>query len=340
MHKIVFPVALALSAATVSAGEAYHLTEQIPAESKYWDYSSIDSNRGVFYLGRSGGVLALNLKTKQLNERLFPGGVIHAVTPVTSHLIVASDGPKNVLIVFDADARAIRTTVKVGWHPDAVAFDQGTNTVATINKGSQDLSLVDTTNWQVRASVKLPGNPEFAVSDGHGLLYVNIADQDRIAIVDLRSKQLIGGNKLQGCHGPTGIGYDKELSMVISVCENGVAKFMSAPSLIEVASLAVGRGADAVLLDEGRGLVFIPAGDDGTLSVISVHSVQDIRLLQTLKTEVSAGSGAVDLVSGKVYLPAGRQIRVPAPPGQWQPAKVAKDSFHILVISPISSSTN
>jgi DNA-binding beta-propeller fold protein YncE len=327
-------LAAAWASGNVRALDRYHVESTIPAQSKYWDYSSINADRRELYLGRLGGVLAVNLDTHAVTETLFPGELIHAVLSINGHLLVAADGPKNELKVFDVSTNAMRATVAVGGHPDAIAVDARTKTVVTVNKESQDLTLVDTDTWTVRATIKLPGDPEFAVTDDHGRLYVNLADKGRIAAVDLETRRIVGNHKLQGCRDPSGIAFHRQFALVISVCGNGLVKFLSAPMLQEVASVAVGRGADAVLLDEARTKVFIPAGDDGTLSVLSLRSATEVVLEDTLKTEKGAASGAVDAASGRVYLPTGRRLREPATAGGWRPPHIAQGSFHILVIAP------
>ena len=157
-------IALFLPAAFAGGGawafDQYRIENTIPAQSKYWDYSSIDSDRGQLYVGRSGGVMAVDLKTLVVTETLFPGELIHAVLPIEGHILVAADGAKNELKVFDVAANVMRATVAVGRHPDAIAFDADSRTVISVNKESQDLTLVDVETWTVGATIKLPGDPE------------------------------------------------------------------------------------------------------------------------------------------------------------------------------------
>lgn len=332
---VTFIAVSAIAASSVYASDKYHIEKRIPAQSIYWDYSSIDSDRAQLYVGRKGGVLAVDLKDNSVTENLFSGELFHAVTAIGEKYIVAADGPKNELKVYDASAKQIVATVKVGGHPDAIAFDRRTNTVVTVNKESRDLTLVDISTWKATATIKLSGDPEFAVSNDDGTLYVNIADKGEIDVVDLGTRRITGTRLLRGCREPSGIAYEKKFRLVVSVCGNGLAKFLTAPALREVASLAVGRGADAVLVDEVRSRVFIPAGDDGTLTVIAIRALNDIATVGALKTEAGAASGAVDGISGRVYLPAGRRLPADAEAsGGWQPPTIAPGSFHILVIAP------
>jgi len=71
----------------------------------------------------------------------------------------------------------------------------------------------------------------------------------------------------------------------MSVCENGVVKFIRAGSAQEVSTLQVGKGADAILFDSYRQRAFVPSAAAGTLSVIAIRSATDISVVQTVSTQ-------------------------------------------------------
>jgi hypothetical protein len=98
-----------------------------------------------------------------------------------------------------------------------------------------------------------------------------------------------------------------------------------------VASIAVGRGADAVMFDSVRRRAFVAGGEDGTLSVIAVRGSGDIALVQTLSTQPGTRLGAVDTGSGRVYLPSAK-FGPPKPPIPY-PTVVA-GTFEFLVAAP------
>jgi hypothetical protein len=310
----------------------YRVLGRIPASAKYWDYSSIDSHRNRLYVGREGGVLSVDLGSRSVTETLFSGTLIHAVVPIDSNTVIATDGAKSELKVFDATANRLLPSVGVGGHPDAVAFDRTQKLVITVNKESRDLTLVDSTAWKVVGTVKLDGDPEFATTNDHGRLFVNLTDLHRLSVVDLRDRKVVASVNLSHCQEPSGIAYDQKFELILSVCGNGVLKAVNATTLKEVASLGVGRGADAVILDESRDRLYVPAGDDALLNIIAV-TASGLSSIATVKTEPDAASGAVDPASGLVYLPVGRRERSSgAAKGEWHPPPTVPGSFHILVV--------
>jgi DNA-binding beta-propeller fold protein YncE len=324
-------------AQALSADQPYAIVQRIPAAALYWDYGSIDLDRGRLYVGRIGGVLSLDLATSQVTEKLFGGTLVHGAIAIEGrHLVVASDGGASELIVYDSQAGKVLSRVKVGGHPDSVAYDRDSNTVVTVNKETQDLTFVDAATWTVKGTVPLGGDPEFAASDGHGTLYVNIADKAQVVAVTIATRQIIRREALRGCKEPSGMAFDVQNKLVISVCGNGIAKFVLADTFKEVASIKVGRGADAVILDARRHLAFIPSGNDGTLSIIAIRSSSDIAQIAVVTTEKGARSGAVDPNSGRIYLPAGRMVREEhEQTGGWHPPAVMQESFKILVVAPV-----
>ena len=108
---------------------------------------------------------------------------------------------------------------------------------------------------------------------------------------------------MEGCEGATGLAYDAPNDMIVSVCANGLAKFLDATQGTELASLNVGKGADGVIYDPGRKTIFIPGGDDGKLSIIRFTDRHDIKLIQTIAIPLGTRLGAIDVNTGKVYLP-------------------------------------
>jgi hypothetical protein len=97
------------------------------------------------------------------------------------------------------------------------------------------------------------------------------------------------------------------------------------------ASIAVGRGADAVMFDSVRRRAFVAGADDGTLSVIAVRGGGNIALIQTLRTQAGTRLGAVDVDSGRVYLPSAK-FGPPKPPIPYP--TVLPGSFEFLVAAP------
>ena len=179
---------------------------------------------------------------------------------------------------------------------------------------------------------------------GDGRLFVNERAAHSVAFVDIKRRRVVKTVTLEGCEEPTGIAYDGADELVISVCSNGALKFISASNGKVVITVPVGPGADGLMYDPVRHVVLSPSGAEGTLSIVSVRGMSDIKLVQTLKTEVGSRVGVLDPVSGKVYLPAAT-IRAPGtsryscPEGSVIPGVVPR-TFHFLVVAPIGQTSN
>jgi hypothetical protein len=140
--------------------------------------------------------------------------------------------------------------------------------------------------------------------------------------------------KLAGCEEPTGLAYVADAKLLISSCGNGVAKFTHADTGKDVASVAIGRGPDAVIYDPARELAFIPCGRDGVLEVISLADLAHIAVVQHVQTEAGSRTGTLDPATGRVYLMASKPDPAAAPPPGGRGAPRLAGSWEVLVVGP------
>jgi DNA-binding beta-propeller fold protein YncE len=316
-------------ASTATEHGSYTIAERISGPGGGWDYAMIDSASRQLYLGRDEGVLAMNLDTKKITPVLAAGEGVHSGLPVPGHILVVTNGDSNKITLFAADSGKLTGTVPAGEMPDAAVFEPKSGLVAVINHKGGSVTLVDTKAPSVVATVTVGGELEFAAAAGDGRLFVNVADRGEIAVIDVPAHKLVKSLKMNGCSDPSGLAYDIASDLLISVCGNGVTKFLHAADGKAVAALKTGAGSDGVILDSDRKVVFVPAGRDGTLAVISLAGGKP-TLIQSLKTQKSARLGAVDAKTGNVYLPAGK-LGPPVPPNPWP--TVLPGTFEFLVVA-------
>lgn len=338
----IFPIS-AVSATYATCGP-YAIVGSIPARSSLWDYASINPATQRLYLS-SAGVMALDLQTRKVVQQLVPGEMTHGVIPVGPGLAAVADATNNAVVIFSGTTGKIigrvetgKPPTREGWHnPDALVFLPRTGLLIAVNGDSGTLVLVDIRTLHVVDTIAVGGKLEFAAADGAGKVFVNIETRNAIGVVDLRRHKLVKRVALAGCEDPTGLAYDKADALVMSVCTNGVAEFMNSATDAIVAAVKVGKGADAMLYDPVRHVAFTPNGDDGTLTIISVDGTRDIHVVQTLKTQPSARLGAVDIRTGKLYIPAAHYDLSAPPvrlPGLAPMPAVIPDSFQFLIVAP------
>jgi hypothetical protein len=329
-----------INAGSAESTPAYSVVSEIPGSGDSWDYAVIDEQGERLYLAQ-GGVTALDLKTNKLTTDLLVGKSTHALTVLGGGLVAVDDSADRTVKVFEGVSGKIVATIPTekdnpvkGHHAlDAMVLEPKSGLVVAINGDSGLLILIDVKQAKVIATVSIGGKPEFAAADGNGVLYVNVnqGKKSEIVAVDIVARKITAHIALNGCVEATGLAYDETDHLLISVCGNGMAKFIHADTGLEAAAIPVGRGADAVMFDAQRHRAFVPSAADGKMSVIAVRSPSDIAVVQTVVTQGGTRLGAVDVNTGKVYLPAAK-FGLPVPPNPYP--SVISGTFKILVVAP------
>ena len=201
-------------------------------------------------------------------------------------------------------------------------------------RGDGTLSLIDLVTRRVTSTITVGGGLEYLATDGRGTVWVNVENTNELVSADLKAGKVTARVPLTGCDAPSGLAFVAGGKRLISACANGVAIVTDPATRRITGTLAIGKGPDAVKVDEARGLAFIPCGGDGVLEIVSVARADAIRVVGRVKTAVSAKTAAVDPRTGNIYLPSATMLP-PAPGAKRGLPKPG--SFAVLVVSPVSS---
>jgi hypothetical protein len=347
MHARIVLITLCCSAAAAWPGDSsateptgYSVTAHLPGSGGAWDYAVVDEHSGRLFLAQAG-VTALDLKTNTITTGLVAGKMTHALVSLGDGTLAVDDSQTKVITIFEGSSGKILSTIATadyngvsGVHAlDAMVLEPKTGVLVAINGESGLVLLVDVKKSGVAGTVSVGGHPEFAAADGTGKVYINVnrGKVSEIVALDIASRKVVKRVALDGCEEATGLAYDQADKLVLSVCDNGILKAFDASAGRVVASIAVARGADAVMFDAVRRRAFVAGGEDGALSVIAVRSGRDIAVVQTLSTQAGTRLGAVDIGSGRVYLPSAK-FGPPKPPIPYP--TVLPGSFEFLVAAP------
>jgi len=200
------------------------------------------------------------------------------------------------------------------------------------NAHSNNASVIDPVTGKELATIPFAGNPELGASDGKGHVFVNIEDKGEVVSIDAASMQIQHIWALDGCEEPSGLAIDVEHSRLFSVCQNGTMAITDAQDGHEVARVAIGEGPDGAAFDPQTQNAFSPNGQSGTLTVVHEDDPDHFRITQTLTTQHSARTIALDPETHRLYLPAAQFGATPADPTQ-RPEMVP-DSFRVLAVWP------
>ena len=155
--------------------------------------------------------MVLDLTTDSVIGEVAPANGIHgiAVAPEFNRGFT-SNGRDTTVTIFDLKTLATIGTVTVtGANPDAIVYDPVSKRVFTFNGRGSNATAIDAATGQVQGTIALPGKPEFAQTNGKGLVYVNIeTDTGQIVVIDTRAMKEVKRYWLPGCAEPSGLAYD------------------------------------------------------------------------------------------------------------------------------------
>jgi hypothetical protein len=293
-----------------------------------WDYLTADSDGHRLFIARATRVMVVDTDSgKQIGEVADTPGVHGIALDFEIGRGFTSNGREGTVSMFDLKSLAVEKKIKVGSGPDAILYDPFSKRVFTFNgKGDErTATAIDASKGEVVGKIELGGKPEFAASDEQGTVFVNIEDTSELEALDPQKLTIKSRWKLMGCVEPTGLSIDRENRRLFVGCGgNKRMVVVDADNGKMVANLGIGEGCDATRFDADRGLAFASAGD-GTITVIKEDGGDQFSVAQTVMTQKSARTMALDSKTHRLFT-------VAAKVGPRPERKVEPDSFVVLVV--------
>jgi DNA-binding beta-propeller fold protein YncE len=144
------------------------------------------------------------------------------------------------------------------------------------------------------------------VSDGKGKVYANIEDKSEVAVIDIKAAAVVARWSVAPGDSPSGLAIDPVARRLFIACGNQKMVVMDADSGKILGSETVGSGVDGAAYDAAAGLVFIPNGRDGTLTIIRPKPGAAWQAdVTTVPTARGARCVCVDEATHRCYLPCG-----------------------------------
>jgi DNA-binding beta-propeller fold protein YncE len=335
-----FCLAAALAAFGVAAADGpYAIIDRWkPGGGGGWDYLTVDAARGRLFVTRADHVEVLDTKSGAVIGRIANTAGVHGVALAPElKRGYTSNGRANSVTEFDYDTLAVLREVPVpGVNPDAIVYEPVSRRVLTFNGRSKNATVLDAASLTVVATLPMPDKPEFAVSDGHGQVFVNIeSEAGRLLAIDAAKAAVTANWLMPGCESPSGLALDPGRGRLFSVCDRNVMAITDAASGHQVARVAIGAGPDAAAVDPARGLAFSSNGE-GTLTIVRIDAADHYSVAATLPTQRGARTMALDSTTGRIYLVTAEfGPPPPATPDQPHPRPVPlPDTFTVLVAAP------
>jgi DNA-binding beta-propeller fold protein YncE len=303
-------------AAQAAPGSGYKLIRALAMPNiTGWDYLSTDSDARRLYIASNGGAVVFDIDAEKVvgnvPDPAFASGegLVHgvAVAREFNRGFLSHEVPPSV-IIFDLKSLAQLGVTPTNAGTDAVVYDPASKRVFTFNgkkEGVHDASVIDAASGKAVGTIQLPGVPEFAIADGAGHVYVNIANKSALAQIDSKTLNVTATWPLAPCKEPSGLAIDTKHRRLFAGCDNKLMAMVDADKGKVVATVPIGDGVDANAFDPGTGFAFSSNGE-GTLTVAHEDSPDELSLVENVKTSPGARTMAVDLKTHHVFLMAGK----------------------------------
>jgi DNA-binding beta-propeller fold protein YncE len=300
-----------------------------------WDYVYADAANRNLYIPRMGAagtsrVTVFNLDTLAA-ETEFPENAGHGVAVAAGHGFSSS----NPVVEWDAKSLKPIKTIAVQGRPDGILADEFNDRIYVLSHAVPNVTVIDAKDGNVLGTFDIGGDPEQAVSDGKGHIYMDIEDKASIAVIDAKSMKMTGKIDLAGkADGCAGLAIDRKHEVLFASCrEPHVMAIVSIPSSQVIATLPIGNGSDGATFNPETMEAFSTQGD-GTLTVVKENSPTSFAVEPTVTTPKGARTLTLDAKTGHIFTITSEFGPTPAPqPGQrYARAPQIPDTFQIVVV--------
>ncbi|HEY0427278.1 MAG TPA: YncE family protein [Pyrinomonadaceae bacterium] len=312
----------------------YHLLKKIEIGGEGgWDYLFADSKTHRLYVSHSTKVVVIDTESgNKIGEITNTNGVHGIAIADKLGRGFTSYGRDNSVTIFDLKTLKRLEDVKVGKNPDAIIYDEATKRVFAFNGGSFDATVIDAASGKVVGTIDLGGKPEFATSNGKGMIFVNIEDKSEVVAIDSRSLTAKEHWSIAPGEEPSGMAIDTKTHRLFIVCSNEKMIILNADTGKVIADLAIGEGTDAAGFDPKTKLAFSSNGA-GNLTIIREDSADKFSIVESIQTQRGARTMTLDTKTGNIYLPTAEFGETPAPTKERPNPRpsIVPNSFVILV---------
>jgi DNA-binding beta-propeller fold protein YncE len=197
--------------------------------------------------------------------------------------------------MFDTETMQKLKSITVTGRPDGILLEPFTDRVYIFSHESPSITAIDPKDGTVTGTLDVGGAMEQAQCDGQGKLYVDVEDQKKIAVVDVKTFKVITEYDLGDTAGePGGLGLDAKNHILFAMCvDPNVCVVVNADTGKVLKTLPIGAGTDGGGFDPNTMEAF-SSQRDGTLTIIKENSPTDFVVEQTVTTKAGCKTCSLD----------------------------------------------
>jgi DNA-binding beta-propeller fold protein YncE len=161
--------------------------------------------------------------------------------------------------------------------------------------------MIDPKDGSVAGTIDVGGAMEQGQSDGSGKLYVDVEDEKKIAVVDLKTLKVVTKYDLGATAGsPSGLGLDVKNHLLFAMCRRpNVCVILNADDGKVLTTLPIGNGTDGGGFNPTTMEAFSSQGD-GTLTIIKESSPTSFAVEQNVETKAGCKTCSLDSKNNRI----------------------------------------
>jgi DNA-binding beta-propeller fold protein YncE len=276
------------------------------------DYVFADNDARRVYVPRGGQTYVFGLDTHKL---------IGSITNISGHGVAIDTkshhgfSSSNPVGMFDTETLQKIKGIDVQGRPDGILFEPVTGRVFIFSHASPSITMIDPKDGSVAGTIEVGGAMEQAQSDGNGRLYVDVEDEKKIAVIDLKTLHVITKYDLGATAGePGGLGLDAKNHILFAMCARpNVCVILNADDGKILATLPIGNGTDSGGFNPDTMEAF-SSQRDGTLTIIKESSPTSFAVEQNVETKAGCKTCSLDSKNNRIVLICTE--RAPQPAGE------------------------
>jgi len=247
------------------------------------DYVCVDNDGRRVYVPRGGNTFVFDLDSHKFVGSITNVGGHGVAIDTASHHGFVSGGKVGM---FDTTTLQKLKDIDVHGRPDGILMEPFTGKVFIFSHQAPSITMIDPKDGTVTGTIDVGGAMEQAQSDGQGKLYVDVENEKKIAVVDLKTLKVATNYDVGDTSGePGGLGLDVKNHILFAMCARpNVCVVVNADDGKVLATLPIGAGTDNGGFNPNTMEAF-SSQRDGTLTIIKETSPTSFAVEQTVPTK-------------------------------------------------------
>jgi DNA-binding beta-propeller fold protein YncE len=277
-----------------------------PGAKPGFDHADVFAAGRRMYVAHTGAdrIEVLDCATRTYLRALAPElpGVAGVLVDQEHDLLFSSDRAAARVSVFRCSDEQLLGQVKVGPHPNGLAYDRERRRLYSFNLGEPlgehcTASVVELDTLRVVAELPLAGRPRWAVYDDEcDVVYGNIQRPAQIAVIDCERAAIVRTLDVPS-EGPHGLWLDSE--RLFCAADGGALVVLERDNGEVISSLKLPGVPDVVMHDADLRRLYVAIGEPG---IVCSFDSERLELLETVETERGAKTTGWDPIGRCLYV--------------------------------------